>query len=144
MVASENGTLDGVGSGTLGGIKLWVNGESGNEYYYAHLAAYAADVRDGKKVRAGEVIGYVGDTGNAKGTSPHLHFEIHPDGAGPANPFPLLKAAYGNRPVVRAVVPTAPPTTAPPTGAAPTGAAPIEPAAPEAPVEPPADTVAGG
>ncbi len=136
VVASENGTLDGVGSGTLGGIKLWVNGESGNEYYYAHLAAYAPDVRDGKKVRAGEVIGYVGDTGNAKGTSPHLHFEIHPGGAGPANPFPLLKAAYGNRPVVRAVVPTAP---APPV-ADPASPAPPDPAA----ATPPPDTVAGG
>ena len=118
VVASENGTLDGVGSGTLGGIKLWVNGDSGNEYYYAHLAAFAPGVRDGKRVRAGEVVGFVGDTGNAKGTSPHLHFEIHPGGAGPANPYPLLKAAYGNRPVVRAVVPTTttlPPTTLPTT-----------------------------
>ncbi len=126
VIASENGTLDGVGSGTLGGIKLWVNGDSGNEYYYAHLAAFAPDVRNGKKVRAGEVIGYVGDTGNAKGTSPHLHFEIHPDGAGPSNPYPLLKAAYGNRPVVRAVVPTTTTTTVPPVPVVPP-AAPIEP-----------------
>ena len=135
VVASENGTLDGVGSGTLGGIKLWVNGESGNEYYYAHLAAFAPDVRDGKKVRAGEVIGYVGDTGNAKGTSPHLHFEIHPNGDGPANPYPILKEAYGNRPVVRAVVPTAPPTTAAPITEVPST---------PAPGGTPPDTVAGG
>ena len=143
VVASENGTLDGVGSGTLGGIKLWVNGESGNEYYYAHLAAFAPDVRNGKKVRAGEVIGYVGDTGNAKGTSPHLHFEIHPGGDGPANPYPILKAAYGNRPVVRAVVPTAPPATTPPATDAPVAAPPAIATPGGTPATPP-DTVAGG
>lgn len=123
LVASENGVLNRVGSASLGGIKLWVIGESGNEYYYAHLSAFAEGVAEGKRVRAGEVIGYVGDTGNAKGTSPHLHFEIHPDGLGPANPYPLLKAAYGARPVVRAVAPTTtvPPPAGPPAPPAPPG-----------------------
>ena len=94
VVASENGTLAGVGSGTLGGIKLWVNGESGNEYYYAHLAAFAPDVRNGKLVRAGEVIGYVGDTGNATPGGWHLHFELHERNAEgrfrAVDPLPLL------------------------------------------------------
>lgn len=107
LIAAENGELARVGTASLGGNKLWVRGDSGNEYYYAHLSAFAPGIEDGRRVRAGEVIGYVGDTGNARGTSPHLHFEIHPDGRGPVNPYPLLKAAYGNRPVLPATVPVA-------------------------------------
>ncbi len=111
LIASENGTLSGIGVGSLGGNKLWVNGDSGTEYYYAHLAAFAPGIADGQRVRAGEVVGYVGDTGNARGTSPHLHFEVHPGGVGPVNPYPLLKAAYGNRPMVKATAPVTVPTT---------------------------------
>jgi murein DD-endopeptidase MepM/ murein hydrolase activator NlpD len=122
LIASENGVLDRIGVGSLGGNKLWVKGESGTEYYYAHLAAFAPGIANGQRVRAGELIGYVGDTGNARGTSPHLHFEIHPGGVGPVNPYPLLKAAYGARPVAPAVVPTTVPPPAPPAPAAPAGA----------------------
>ena len=86
--------------------QLWVAGDSGNGYYYAHLSAFAPGIHDGQRVRAGELVGFVGDTGNARGTSPHLHFEIHPGGIGPVNPYPLLRAAYGNRPKFTAVVPT--------------------------------------
>lgn len=116
LVAAEDGVLDRVGTASLGGIKLWVIGDSGNAYYYAHLSAFAEGVAEGKRIRAGEVIGFVGDTGNARGTSPHLHFEVHPGGVGPVNPYPLLKAAYGARPIARAVVPTipTPPPAAPP------------------------------
>ena len=114
LIAAENGVLERVGTASLGGNKLWVVGESGNEYYYAHLSSFAEGVQDGKRVRAGEIVGYVGDTGNARGTSPHLHFEIHPDGLGPANPYPLLKAAYGARPTYKAVAPTT--TLVPPVG----------------------------
>jgi len=105
LIASENGELARIGTASLGGNKLWLRGDSGNEYYYAHLSAFALGIENGQRVRAGEVIGYVGDTGNARGTSPHLHFEIHPGGRGPVNPYPLLQAAYGNRPVLPAVVP---------------------------------------
>lgn len=105
LIASENGVLARIGVGSLGGNKLWVVGESGTEYYYAHLSAFAPGIVEGQQVRAGEVVGYVGDTGNARGTSPHLHFEIHPGGVGPINPYPVLKAAYGNRPTVRASAP---------------------------------------
>lgn len=90
LVAAESGTLFNLGSGRLGGIKLWIKGDSGVEWYYAHLKSFAPGVHEGQRVEAGEVIGYVGNTGNAVGTPPHVHLEMHPNGAGPINPYPLL------------------------------------------------------
>ena len=92
VVASENGIVANVGNGTLGGIKLWVYGESGTQYYYAHMTAYAPGIVEGTPVEAGEVVGYVGTTGNAVGTPPHLHYEIHPGGGDAMDPYPLLHA----------------------------------------------------
>ncbi len=92
LLASERGIIDNMGTGTLGGIKLWVIGESGTQYYYAHLIDYAEGITDGTLVEAGEVIGYVGNTGNAISTPPHLHYEIHPDGGEAIDPYPLLHA----------------------------------------------------
>ena len=92
LLACERGVITKMGSDVLGGIKLWLVGESGARYYYAHLSAFADGIKNGDVVEAGTIVGYVGNTGNAVGTPSHLHFEIHP-GAGPAvNPFPLLKA----------------------------------------------------
>ncbi|HSH61160.1 MAG TPA: peptidoglycan DD-metalloendopeptidase family protein [Acidimicrobiales bacterium] len=91
LVAIERGVLISVGSDVLGGTKLWLVGATGTRYYYAHLSAFAPGVADGKAVQAGEVIGFVGSTGNAQGTSPHLHFEAHPDGGAAINPYPLLR-----------------------------------------------------
>lgn len=90
LYAVERGVITNMGTGSLGGIKLWLIGESGTSYYYAHLSAYADGVRNGLVVEAGDVIGYVGDTGNAVGTPPHLHFEIHPAGGAAVDPYPLL------------------------------------------------------
>jgi murein DD-endopeptidase MepM/ murein hydrolase activator NlpD len=90
LVACERGIVTRTGSDVLGGNSFWFKGESGTYYYYAHLSRYADSLVKGQVVDAGTVLGYVGDTGNAKGT-PHLHFEIHPDGGKAVNPYPLLK-----------------------------------------------------
>jgi murein DD-endopeptidase MepM/ murein hydrolase activator NlpD len=92
LLASESGVVANVGVGTLGGTKLWVYGESGTQYYYAHLIAYADGIVEGSRVEAGDVIGYVGNTGNAITTPPHLHYEIHPNGGDAIDPYPLLHA----------------------------------------------------
>lgn len=90
LLACERGIISQMGSDVLGGTKLWLKGESGTYYYYAHLSAFAEGMTNGTVVEAGDIVGLVGDTGNARGGAPHLHFEIHPDGGMAVNPYPLL------------------------------------------------------
>jgi hypothetical protein len=98
VLAVAEGTLSLVGWNTIGGNRLWLRDMQGNEFYYAHLSAYSPLAAEGAHVEAGDVIGFVGTTGDAVGTPPHLHFEIHPvellwmgyDGV--VNPYPYLLA----------------------------------------------------
>ena len=99
MLAVTDGTLRQVGWNTLGGQRLWLQAGDGSvSFYYAHLDAFAPVARDGARVKAGDVIGFVGNTGDAAGTPYHLHFEVHPTALerlgydGVVDPYMLLLA----------------------------------------------------
>jgi murein DD-endopeptidase MepM/ murein hydrolase activator NlpD len=78
IVAVATGKLSLVGWNQLGGWRLWLTDGKGNSFYYAHLAGYSRWILDHPNVKAGQVIGFLGRTGDAFTTAPHLHFEIHP------------------------------------------------------------------
>ena len=108
-VASEDGKVKFWTTSALAGCMLYLYGASGTTYLYIHLnndlskrndnrgaciagVAYWPGIKDGQKVKAGQPIGLVGDSGDANGT-PHLHFEVHPNDGGAVDPFPYLQAA---------------------------------------------------
>ncbi|HEY5294691.1 MAG TPA: M23 family metallopeptidase [Gaiellaceae bacterium] len=78
LVAVTDGTVFSVGYEKIGGNRLWLLDHDGNQFYYAHLSAFSTAARNGAHVKAGQVIGFMGHTGDAEGTPYHLHFEIHP------------------------------------------------------------------
>jgi murein DD-endopeptidase MepM/ murein hydrolase activator NlpD len=109
-VAVEAGTIRFHTTSARAGCMLYLNGASGTQYLYIHLnndltrendnrgrcvagVAYARGLRSGARVAAGELIGYVGDSGDAEGIAPHLHFEIHPRGGRDVNPYQHLRRA---------------------------------------------------
>ena len=98
LLAVADGTIFSVGWNDLGGYRLWLRDRQGNQFYYAHLSAFSALAHNGNEVRAGDVVGFVGNTGDAQGTPYHLHFEIHPVGLlplgydGVVRPYPYLLA----------------------------------------------------
>lgn len=84
--APDQGKISRLSTGGAGGIGIWMRGSGGVDYYFAHLLERAPGLEVGQDVEIGTVIGFVGDTGNAQGGSPHLHFEIHRGGAIPPKP----------------------------------------------------------
>lgn len=78
VLAVADGTVFSVGWNDLGGNRFWLRDDKGNEFYYAHLSAFSPLAVNNARVRAGDVIGFIGNTGDAQGTPPHVHFEIHP------------------------------------------------------------------
>jgi murein DD-endopeptidase MepM/ murein hydrolase activator NlpD len=117
VVAVADGTLNRVGWERIGGWRLWVRDRAGDEFYYAHLSGYSPLAMKDGRVHAGEVIGFVGNTGDAFTTFPHLHFEVHPrsllhlqyDGA--VDPTTYLEA-WHRLDHVRASAPVHPPLPA--------------------------------
>jgi murein DD-endopeptidase MepM/ murein hydrolase activator NlpD len=100
VVAVCDGSLNRVGTLPISGNRLWVKcSKTGDSFFYAHLSAYATDTRDGLHVKAGQVIGFVGSTGDAEKTPPHLHFEVHPGDRGAVDPYPFLRAWENRRDV---------------------------------------------
>jgi Peptidase family M23 len=107
-VAAEAGKVKYWTTSPTAGCMLYLYGQSGTTYYYIHLnndltmrndnrgkcvrgTAYA--VKNGARVAAGQQVGYVGDSGDANGVHPHLHFEVHPNGGKATDPYPYLQAA---------------------------------------------------
>ena len=86
VVAVTDGTVFSVGWNRVGGWRLWLIDRSGNEFYYAHLSGYTKLGKNNLRVHRGDVLGFVGNTGDAVTTDAHLHFEVHPN--------PLLYLGY--------------------------------------------------
>lgn len=118
--------------GSLAGNGWRLTRADGTYFFYAHLSAFAPGLTVGSPVKAGQILGYVGMTGNA-GT-PHLHFEVHPGGGAAVNPTPVVKAVDGCK------VTTVPPQ---PGGSVPTTPPPATTPPPSTPTTPPPSTSPG-
>ena len=89
LVASADGFISQKLVGELSGISVEITDDAGVQYFYAHMSAWAEGIQVGQRVTTGQVLGYVGNTGNAISTPPHLHYEIQPGGI-PAPPKPIV------------------------------------------------------
>lgn len=97
MMGARGTPLVAVGGGTIaisysraGGNIVWLHADHGVSYFYAHLDGYPGGLASGQWVARGDVIGYMGDTGNPAPGAFHLHFGIYPGGAAPVNPYPTV------------------------------------------------------
>jgi murein DD-endopeptidase MepM/ murein hydrolase activator NlpD len=91
ILSATNGYIYKIGENNLGGQTVSVISSGGRIYYYAHLDEYAPGLNVGDPVTTRTVLGFVGTTGNAQGTPPHLHFGVYTFGFGTAiNPLPLI------------------------------------------------------
>jgi peptidoglycan LD-endopeptidase LytH len=93
VYAFTDGVISRHSNSRLGGISLYLRGDDGQVYFYTHLQGYAPAGAVGTRVRAGDHIAYNGNTGNARGGPPHIHFERHPGGGSAVNPYPWLARA---------------------------------------------------
>jgi hypothetical protein len=84
-LAVAEGRITRIVNGAISGRAVYLTDRHGTYFFYGHLNRFARGLKVGQKVEIGDLVGYVGNTGNARGTSPHIHFEIHP-GGGPAVP----------------------------------------------------------
>ena len=91
VLSSTQGIVSQVGLDRLGGKVVWVIGPALSRHYYAHLDEYSNQIQEGDWVEVGQVLGYVGNTGNAQNTPPHLHYGIYLQGSGATNPYPFLQ-----------------------------------------------------
>ena len=92
VLSATTGIVVDMRNNNLGGKAIWIAGPAGSYHYYAHLDKHKRGLNVGDRVKKGQVIGYVGNTGNARGGSPHLHYGIYLSGKGrgAANPFLYL------------------------------------------------------
>ncbi len=93
VYAFNGGSIQRLNNSGLGGISVYIWGDDGNQYYYTHLSDYADGMYVGKRVEAGEHIAYNGASGNADRSAPHVHFQLHPGGGAPVNPYQWMAAA---------------------------------------------------
>lgn len=89
LLAVDDGTAR-TDTDPKGGNVVYLKGDDGTVYYYAHLSSYTGQFP--RRVAAGDELGAVGTSGNAQGKTPHVHFEVHPAGGDAVDPFPLLVA----------------------------------------------------
>jgi len=92
VVAVTDGIISYIGDQPKGGHCIWLTTENGKSFYYAHLDHWASGIYEGMEVQSGDLLGYVGNTGNAITTPPHLHFQISENDES-VNPFPILSHA---------------------------------------------------
>jgi murein DD-endopeptidase MepM/ murein hydrolase activator NlpD len=92
VLAVADGTLNRVGTLPISGNRLWLKTDRGDAFFYAHLSAFAPEAVSGRRVKAGTLLGFVGNTGDAEPTPPHVHFEIHPGDKKAVDPHQILAA----------------------------------------------------